>query len=44
MSIIYHSWGRTPPVRRMTGDAFLSLWSNAVPVDLKAKVAAIYKE
>jgi DNA-directed RNA polymerase beta subunit len=31
-------------VSRMTGDAFLSLWSNAVLVDLKKKVADIYKE
>ena len=31
-------------VSRMTGDAFLSLWTNAVLVDLKARVVDIYKE
>lgn len=31
-------------VSRMTGDAFLSLWTNAVLVDLKTKVVDIYKE
>ena len=31
-------------VSRMTGDAFLSLWTNAVLVDLRKKVVDIYKE
>jgi hypothetical protein len=31
-------------VSRMTGDAFLSLWTNSVLVDLKQKVVDIYKE
>ena len=31
-------------VSRMTVDAFLSLWTNAVLVDLKARVVDIYKE
>jgi hypothetical protein len=31
-------------VSRMTSDAFLSLWTNSVLVDLKARVVDIYKE
>ena len=31
-------------VSRMTSDAFLSLWTNSVLVDLKARVAEIYEE
>lgn len=31
-------------VSRMTSDAFLSLWTNSVLVDLKKQVVDIYKE